>query len=170
LSEHQGGLEFSWAAKPETDTFDHEPVLVARTCGPANLLGFLNLVGTARCNDARRCHPCPWHSQGVLVEVIGLIRTALSEHPGGLEFSWAAKPETDTFDYEPVLVARTCGPANLLGFLNLVGTPRCNDARRCHPCPWHSQGVLVEVIGLIREEVICSRAIVFCAAGGLASY
>src|SRR5215472_4590284 len=31
---------------------------------------------------------------------------------------------------EPALVARTCSPARLLGFLKFVGTPRCNDARR----------------------------------------
>ena len=66
VAQRQGGLEFSWAAKPETDTFGHEPALVARTCSPANLLGFLKFVGTPRCNDARRCHPCPWHSQGAL--------------------------------------------------------------------------------------------------------
>src|SRR5262249_45938469 len=51
---------------------------------------------------------------------------------------WAAKPETGTFGHEPALVARTCSPAKLLGFLKLAGTPRCNDARRCHP--WHYQG------------------------------
>jgi hypothetical protein len=64
LSEHRSGLEFSWAAKPEpeTDTFGHE----ARTCSPAQLLGFLKFVGTSRCNDARRHHPCAWHSQGAL--------------------------------------------------------------------------------------------------------
>ena len=50
--------------------------------------------------------------------------TALSERQGGLEFSWAAKPETDTFGHEPALAARTCSPANLLGFLKFVGTPR----------------------------------------------
>ena len=63
LSERRGGLEFGWEAKPETDTFGHEPALVARTCSPANLLGLLKFVGTSRCNDARRCHPFAWHSQ-----------------------------------------------------------------------------------------------------------
>src|SRR5258706_16026685 len=61
-----------------------------------------------------------------------------AEH--ALEFSWAAKPETETFGHEPALVARTCSPAKLLGFLKLVGTPWCNDARRYHPCAWHGQG------------------------------
>src|SRR6266511_1736119 len=42
--------------------------------------------------------------------------------------------------HETALVARTCGPTKLLGFLKFVGTPRCNDARRCHPCGWHNQG------------------------------
>src|SRR5262249_25581943 len=68
--------------------------------------------------------------------------TALFERQGGLEFSWAAKPETDTFDHEPALVARTCSPAKLLGFPKFVGTPRCSDARRCHPCAWRNQGLL----------------------------
>jgi hypothetical protein len=36
------------AAKPETDTFGHEPALVARTCSPAKLLGSLKFVGTPR--------------------------------------------------------------------------------------------------------------------------
>jgi hypothetical protein len=76
------------------------------------------------------------------VPVVKFFWTALSERQGGLEFSWAAKPETDAFGHEPALVARTCSPAKLLGFLKLVGTPWCNDARRCHLCPWHSQGVL----------------------------
>src|SRR5262249_13716108 len=58
----------------------------------------------------------------------------------GLEFSWAAKPETDTFGHEPALVARTCSPAKLPGFLRFVGAPRCSDARRCHPCAWRNQG------------------------------
>jgi hypothetical protein len=48
--------------------------------------------------------------------------------------------ESDTLGHEPALVARTCSPAKLLGFLKFVGTPRCNDSRRCHPCGWHSQG------------------------------
>src|SRR5262249_42440974 len=65
---------------------------------------------------------------------------ASSEHRSGLEFSWAAKPETDTFGHEPALVARTCSPAKLLGFLKFVGAPRCSDARRCHPCAWRNQG------------------------------
>ena len=52
--------------EPETDTFGQEPALVARTCSPAKLLGFLKFVGALRCNDARRCHPCPWHSQDAL--------------------------------------------------------------------------------------------------------
>src|SRR5262249_16608983 len=64
--------------------------------------------------------------------------TALFERQGGLEFSWAAKCETDTFGHEPTLVARTCSPAKLLGFPKFVGTPRCSDARRCHPCAWQS--------------------------------
>jgi hypothetical protein len=42
--------------------------------------------------------------------------------------------------HEPALVARTCNPAKLLGFLKFVGTPRGNDARRCDPCGWHCQG------------------------------
>jgi hypothetical protein len=42
--------------------------------------------------------------------------------------------------HETALVARTCSPAKLLGFLKFVGTPRCNDARRCHPRGWHNQG------------------------------
>jgi hypothetical protein len=57
-------LELDGAAKPETDTFGHEPALVARCCSPAKLLGFAKLVGTPRCSDARRCHQCDWHSQG----------------------------------------------------------------------------------------------------------
>ena len=58
--------------------------------------------------------------------------TALSERRGGLELREATKPEADTFGHEPALVARCCSPAKLLGFRKLVGTPRCNDARRCH--------------------------------------
>ena len=41
---------------------------------------------------------------------------------------------------EPALVARCCSAAELLGFPKLVGTPRCNDARRGHQCDWHGQG------------------------------
>src|SRR5262249_15822184 len=33
----------------------------------------------------------------------------------------------------PALFARTCSPAKLIGFLEFVGTPRRNDARRCPP-------------------------------------
>jgi hypothetical protein len=66
--------------------------------------------------------------------------TALSERPGGLELRGAAKSETDTFGHEPALVARCCSPAKLLSFPKLVGTPRCNDARRCHQCDWLGQG------------------------------
>jgi hypothetical protein len=40
---------------------------------------------------------------------------------------------------EPVLVACICSPAKLHGFLNLVGAPRCSDARRCHSRGWHTQ-------------------------------
>jgi hypothetical protein len=68
--------------------------------------------------------------------------TALSERQGGLEFSWAAKPRTDTFGHESALVARTCSPAKLLGLLKFVRTPRCNDTRRCHPCPCHRPDAL----------------------------
>src|SRR5215831_21090980 len=50
--------------------------------------------------------------------------------------------ETDTFGPEPALVARTCSPAKLLRFPKFVGTPRCSDARRCHPCAWRNQGSL----------------------------
>jgi hypothetical protein len=64
LSERRGGLELGRRTKPGTDTFGHEPALVARYCSPAKLLGFPKLVGTPRCNDARRCHKCDWHSQG----------------------------------------------------------------------------------------------------------
>jgi hypothetical protein len=39
--------------------------------------------------------------------------------------------------HEPALVARTCGSAELLGFLKFVGAPRRNDARRCDPSAWH---------------------------------
>jgi hypothetical protein len=53
---------------------------------------------------------------------------------------WGGEPETDTFGHEPALVACCCSPAKLLGFPKLVGTPRCNDARRCHQCDWHGQG------------------------------
>src|SRR5262245_29355886 len=49
--------------------------------------------------------------------------------------------ETDTFGHEPALVART-SPAQLFGFPKFVGTPRCSDARRCHPCAWRNQGAL----------------------------
>jgi len=45
LSERRGELEFGWRAKPETDTFGHEPALVARTPTPAKLLGFVKFVG-----------------------------------------------------------------------------------------------------------------------------
>ena len=76
----------------------------------------------------------PWRRAGW-----EFYRTALSERRGGLEFGWEAKPETDTFGHEPALVARTCSPAKLLGLLKFVGTPRYNDARRCHPFAWHSQ-------------------------------
>src|SRR5438270_12646579 len=58
LSERQAGLELRGAAKPDADTFGHESALVARCCSPAKLLGFRKLVGTPRCNDARRCHQC----------------------------------------------------------------------------------------------------------------
>ena len=44
----------------------HETALVARTCSPAKLLGSLKFVGAHRCNDARRCHPRGWYSQGAL--------------------------------------------------------------------------------------------------------
>jgi hypothetical protein len=65
LSERRGGLELGRAAKPETDTFSHEPALFARCCSPAKLLlGFAKFVGIPRCNDHRRRHPCYWHSQG----------------------------------------------------------------------------------------------------------
>ena len=64
LSERRVRLELGGATKPETDTFGHEPALVARCCSPAKLLGFPKLVGIPRCNDARRRHQCDWHSQG----------------------------------------------------------------------------------------------------------
>ena len=64
LSERRGGLELAGAAKPETDTFGHEPALVSCSCYPAELLGSPNVVGTLWCSDARRYHPCGWHSQG----------------------------------------------------------------------------------------------------------
>src|SRR5262249_62358051 len=43
------------------------------------------------------------------------------------------------FGHERALVARTCSPAKLPGLVKFGGTPRCNDARRCHPFAWHSQ-------------------------------
>src|SRR5215831_14124629 len=49
---------------------------------------------------------------------------------------------TDTFGHEPALVAGTCSPAKLLGLLKFVRAPRCNDTRRCHPCPWHRPDAL----------------------------
>ena len=38
------------------------------------------------------------------------------------------------------LVTCTCNPVKLLGLLKFGGTPRYNDARRCHPSGRHSQG------------------------------
>jgi hypothetical protein len=64
LSERRRGLELGGAAKPEKDTFGHEPALVARCCSPAKLLGFPKLVGIRRCNDSRRRHQRDRHSQG----------------------------------------------------------------------------------------------------------
>jgi len=61
-----------------------------------------------------------------------------SERRRKLELGGGPRPETDKFGQEPALVARCCSPAKLLGFPKLVGTPRCNDARRCHQCDWHS--------------------------------
>src|SRR5215831_3777103 len=56
-------------AKPETDTFGHEPALVARTCSPAKLLGFLLLVllGVA--------------TLGAVIHVLGAIRARRSQWP-----------------------------------------------------------------------------------------
>jgi hypothetical protein len=64
--------------------------------------------------------------------------TALSERPGGLEFGSAGKRDRH-IGHEPPLVACTCSPAKLLGFLNLVGTTRCSDARRGRSRGWHTQ-------------------------------
>jgi hypothetical protein len=64
--------------------------------------------------------------------------TALSERRGGLELPGGSQRQTNC--HEPAVVARCCSPAKLLGFPKLVGTPRCNDARRCDQCDWHSQG------------------------------
>ena len=77
---------------------------------------------------------------GERFRLLNFFWTSLSECRGWLEFGWAAKPETDTFGHEPALVARCCSPAELLGSPKLVGTPRCNDARRGHQCDWHGQG------------------------------
>src|SRR5215831_7971819 len=82
------------------------------------------------------------HSTSASVPAVKFFWIASSEHRSGLEFSWAAKPKTDTFGHEPALLARTCSPANLVGFPKFVGTPRCSDARRCHPCVWRNQGAL----------------------------
>jgi hypothetical protein len=80
--------------------------------------------------------PCIQHRPPAPLNFLdSVVRTS-----SGLEFGWAGKPETDTFGHELALVARTCSPAKLLGFLKFVGAPRCNDARRCHPCSWHNQG------------------------------
>src|SRR5262245_59258455 len=68
--------------------------------------------------------------------------------------------ETDTFGHEPALVART-SPAKLLGFPKFVGTPRCSDARRCHPCAWRNQGSLANVARAVekaQEAVATSKA------------
>src|SRR5436190_18104248 len=40
LSKRRGGLELGGVAKSATDTFGHEPALVARCRSPAKLLGF----------------------------------------------------------------------------------------------------------------------------------
>ena len=55
---------------------------------------------------------------------------------------WGPKPETNTFGHEPALVARCCSSARLLGFPKWVGTPRCNDAWRCHQCDWPTGAAL----------------------------
>jgi hypothetical protein len=36
------------------------------------------------------------------------------------------RSQRQTFGHEPALVARTCSPAKLLGFVKFVGTPWCN--------------------------------------------
>src|SRR4029077_14659527 len=50
------------------------------------------------------------------------------------------RSQAGIFGHEPALVSCCCYPAELLGSSNLVGTPWCSDARRYHPCGWHSQG------------------------------
>jgi hypothetical protein len=65
---------------------------------------------------------------------------------------WGPKPETETFDHESALVARCCSPAKLLGFPKLVGTPRCNDARRGHECDWHGQGGQAAIVSYRTKE------------------
>jgi hypothetical protein len=44
LSERQGGLEFSWVAKPETDTFGMNQLLLLALAVPLSCLAFLSLL------------------------------------------------------------------------------------------------------------------------------
>src|SRR5262245_12012532 len=82
-------------------------------------------------------------------------------------------PETDRFGHEPALVARTCSPAKLLGFPKFVGTPRCSDARRCHPCAWRNQGSLANVARAVekaQEAVATSKAAAATTEGESTAY
>jgi hypothetical protein len=56
---------------------------------------------------------------------------------------------------EPALVACTCSPAKLLGCLNLVGTPRCSDARRYHSRGWHTQRAPAAMASRARSSCRC---------------
>ena len=98
--------------------------------------GIKLLFTGARDKPPRSSVPC----RATLCNLPTIFWTALSERRRALELGGGPKPETDTFGHEPALVARGCSPAKLLDFPKLVGTPRRNDARRCHQCDWHSQG------------------------------
>jgi hypothetical protein len=57
-----------------------------------------------------------------------------------MQLGGEARDEARDIWHESALVTCTCSPVKLLGLLKFGGTPRYNDARRCHPSGWHSQG------------------------------
>ena len=57
-----------------------------------------------------------------------------------MQLGGEARDEARDIWHGSALVTCTCSPVKLLGLLKFGGTPRYNDARRCHPSGWHSQG------------------------------
>ena len=73
-------MQLGGEARDEARDIWHESALVTCTCSPVKLLGLLKFGGTPRYNDARRCHPSGWHSQGAPAAIACLLGRDLAEN------------------------------------------------------------------------------------------